>query len=286
MEKRIALLAVVLTVVGVCNSVVLALPPMGPPKAFFGEDQWAVDVEFSHGQMDLQGYGKDRESQGAGVWGATTYAKHDIEGLTSNMVFGSLGYGVSENCDVYVRLGAADAQDEISEKRANGAQGNEYRGLDGGLGFAYGLGARTTLWQDGDVTWGGLFQLTWSNPGDGSISLTPRNDTSLNLTGDAELDFWEIQVAIGPTLQLDTFSVYGGPFLHVVRGDLDISVSGVDAFSATWRVESSQDVTEQSQFGGYAGAQWDLDDRSSMYIEYQSTGDAWGVGLGAFWRTE
>ncbi len=45
-------------------------------------------------------------------------------------------------------------------------------------------------------------------------------------------------------------------------------------------------MREKSQFGAYLGAQWDLDESGSVYVEYQLTGDAWAVGLGGLWRTE
>lgn len=284
MQKKIALLAVVLIIVGTCSSVVSALPSMGPPRASVGQDQWAAGLGYSYSQMDLEAFGKAREDPDGGGWLPASYAKHRIEDLTSSIILGRLDYGVSESMDVFLYLGASDAQDDMTEDRATGAQGNEYSGLDCSYGFAWGLGARATFWQDGDVTWGGLLQVLWENPGEGDISLRPTDGDPSRLTGDADLDLWEIQIAAGPTVQLEGFSIYGGPFLHFVRGDLEVNISGTDSFSAINRVELSQDVRQESEFGFYAGLQGEADAETSWYAEYRITGDAWGIGIGAVRR--
>ena len=280
MEKRLALLAAAFIVM-VSGSVVSALPPMGPPKALVGQDQWAVGVGFSHSRMDLEAFGTARERLDDAVpWLPASYAKHKIEDLTSNMVLGRLSYGAFDNVDVFACLGLSDAQDDMTEDLATGGDGNQYEGLDCSHGFAWGFGARATFWQESDIAWGGLVQVLWENPSDGDISLIPTDGDPSRMTGDAELDLLEIQVAVGPTVQVNDLSVYGGPFLHFVSGDLDVSVTGTDAFAAVNRVELSQDVDQESEFGFYAGAQGAADQDTSWYVEFQITGDAWGIGVG------
>ena len=289
MEKRTAMLVVALMVVSMCSSVVVALPPMGPPKAMVGQDQWTVGVGFSHGEVDLDTRGTGREDEGFGFF-APVSDKHEIENLTTNIILGSLGFGISDSWDVFVSVGAADAEDDITEELAGGAVGNRYTGFDSSYEIAYGFGSRATFWEDGDITWGGLFQILWQNP-DGSVDLGAFTDPiartdAFTLTGDAELDFWELQVAVGPTWEGDNFRVYGGPFLHIVDGDIDIDTAGVDAADAPWRVVSSGEVEEASRFGGYAGAQWLMSENTIANLEIQVTADAWAVGLGAVWKFE
>lgn len=284
MSKRPTMLAGVLMVVITFSSVAVALPPMGPPKAMVGQDQWTIGLGLSRGEMDLEANGEGRENQGAG-FAAIALDRHDVEGLTTNVVLASLAFGVSDTWDVFVSVGAADAEDDITEELANGADGNKYTGLDSSFEIAYGIGTRMTFWEDGDVTWGALAQILWQNP-DGSVDLRAANDPTFTLTGDAELDFWELQVAAGPTWEGGDFRVYGGPFLHIVDGDIDLDTTGVDAFSATWQVESSGDIREASQFGGYVGGQWDVNENTIANVEIQFTADAWAVGLGAIWRFE
>jgi opacity protein-like surface antigen len=287
MRRKIALLSVALIVVGLSSSVVSALPSMGPPRALIGQDQWNIDLGYSYSQMDLDASGKSREDPGSGIWGPWLGSKHDIGDLTSNLVLGQLGYGVAPNLDVFVCLGVSDAQDDMKETLSSGAPGDEYTGVDCGLGFAWGLGARATFWQDGDVTWGGLLQVIWENPRNGDVTLRPEPPTLPNrLTGDAEIDLREIQVAVGPTVQLEGFSVYGGPFLHFVKGDVDLSVSGLDASGVPplERVKLSEDIEQASEFGFYAGLQGEVEAETSWYAEYRITADAWGIGIGAVRR--
>ncbi len=286
MHRKLASLAFGLIIIGVCSSVVSALPAMGPPKALVGQEQWSVGLGYSYSQMDLEATGKSREDPGTEIWSEWFSSKHDIEGLASSLVLGQLGYGISPNLDLFVYLGASDAQDDMKESTAGSVAGDEYTGLDASFGFAWGLGARATFLQDGDVTWGGLIQVVWANPAEGDIELSPEPPGLPNpLTGDAELDLREIQVAVGPTIQLEGVAVYGGPFLHFVDGDIETSVSGLPAGGPPLdRVELKEDIQEQSMLGIYAGLQGEADENTSLYAEYRMTADAWGIGIGAMYR--
>lgn len=282
MKKRIALFPVIIMVVVVCSSTALALPPMGPPKAVFGENRWAIGINYSHQKMDLELFGKAREDLGLGAgWELYEYTKYKIEDLTSNMFLSSLGYGICENWDAFVYAGVAGDKNEIKETLAGGSSGNQYYEFGGDYIAAWGFGTRATFCQDGNLTWGGLFQMVWS--GIDSSSLKLRGDP--NFSGNLELDFWEIQVAAGPTLQLDGFSIYGGPFLHFVNGDMSLEGTTVSS-GATQRVMSNTDIREESNFGAFVGAQWDIAEDTFWYTEYQFTGDAWGAGMGIVWKFE
>jgi len=286
MEKRTVLLALTFMVVGVCNSVVVAIAPMGPPRATLQEGQWAFGLEYGHNEMDLESFGSVTETQFSGgsvLTTASSFAKYKIENLKSNMYLARLGVGTWENWDLFIRFGASDAQDEISEVLANGAAGtDQYRDYDGGLGFAWGFSTRATFYEQGDTTWGGLLQITWANP-DGS-SITNKNDSTFS--GDVEIDYWEVQVAIGPTVEFDNFRVYGGPFLHFLNGDLNLNGQIADPPGPPTLivVDTSHEIREESQLGGYAGAQWYLGENSSLYTELQFTDDVWGVGIGTLWK--
>jgi hypothetical protein len=281
MEKRTAMLVVVLAVTSMFSSVALALPPMGPPRATAGQDQWTIGAEYGRGEMDLETSGDVQEVLLGSAFERST--DFDIDGLESNMFFANLSYGIHDSWDVFVRLGAADGEGEIDEDPGNGGAGDTYTGMDGSLGFAWGIGTRATFWEDGDVTWGGLFQATWLDPDGSDVDL--KGDPAFS--GDADLDFWEIQIAAGPTVEYDNFRVYGGPFLHFVGGDLDISGQTVDQpGSITITMTASQDIEEESIFGGYVGAQWLMAENATCNVEFQATGDAWAIGVGAIWKFE
>lgn len=282
MEKKITLLIVVFVVIGLFGSIVMALPPIGPPRAMVGQDRWAVDVGFSHSKMDLEANGTTREDPSGAGWLVLASSEHKIEDLTSNIVLGRISFGAYDTIDVFACLGLSNAQDDMTETQNSNylVAGNRYSGMEAGYGFAYGFGARATFWQEGDITWGGFVQILWENPRDGDIDLAPEDGDPSKLSGDVEIDLQEIQVAVGPTIDMGIVSLYGGPFLHIVSGDLDADISGIDSFSAVNRVSLSQDVEEESEFGGFVGALGEMDKDTSWFAEFQVTSDAWGIGIG------
>ena len=280
MEKKIALLAVAFMIVIVTNSAVLALTPMGPPKAMLGQDRWDIGVEYSYQTMDLEATGKDTNIEHIpSLYITTRKGKYEINDFKSNVILGRLGYGISDSWDAFVRLGAVDGQCDLEQTFPDSAR-HEYKDFDGSFGLAWGFGTRATFWQDEKLSWGGLFQMTWMEPDDSSISsiISPGN---LHYSGTADIDIREVQIAVGPTWQIeDNVRIYGGPFLHYVDGDLDISGEIVDPGVGV-EMKSSGDLEEKSQFGGYVGANFDVDENTSCFIEYQLTDDAWAFGLGA-----
>jgi hypothetical protein len=278
MEKKIALFIVTIMLLSVSSSAVFALSPMGPPKALFGLNRWGVGIEYGNQTMDLEAVGIVSEIivDPLDVLPSVKY-EHNIDNLKSNILMVSVGYGLSDNWDAFVRLGLADAKGDIEQTFPDNAPPNEYKGYDGSFGLGWGIGTRATFWQDDKVSWGGLLQITWLEPDSSSISLSgePR------FSGDAEIDVEEVQIAVGPTWRVnESISIYGGPFLHFVDGDLDISGRTVD-MGTEILMETKGDIEEKSQFGGYVGAHLDMDENTSCYIECQLTKDAWGIGIGA-----
>jgi len=156
----------------------------------------------------------------------------------------NLGYGVSDDWDFFVRLGLTDIEQDD---------------FDGDAEFAYGFGTKATFSQQDSMTLGGLFQILWSEA----------DDTILGTQTDVE--YYEIQIAVGPTFDYDGLSIYGGPFLHFVDGDFKVSGLG------------SADIEQESEFGGFVGVQFDLVENASCCVEYQITGDAQAVCAGIVW---
>ncbi len=284
MEKRVALLALVLMVIGVCSPVAIAIPPMGPPRASLHEGQSALGLEYGYSEMDLQTFGSVIEKQfisGVLQTTATSYTSFEIKDLQSNMFWGRLDVGTWENWDMFVRIGLSDAQDDISSVNADGSLSDQYKDYKGDNGFGWGFGTRATFYQEGDTTWGGLIQVTWSNPDSSDVII----ESEPSFTGEVEMDYWEVQIAIGPTVELDNCRLYGGPFLHFINGDLNLNGS----YDPTGVIDlitqdTSHEIREESQVGGYAGAQWYLNENSSLFTELQFTSDAWGFGIGTTWK--
>ena len=296
MEKKISFITLVSVALSVCCSAALAGSPMGPPRALVGHRRWVVDFEYAHQKIDLETCGHCTQVYDPLWWDNpfTSSSKFEIKDLKSDMFLGSLGYGLRENVDVFVRLGAADAKDEIGPiEFTTCPECEHYFDFDGGSGFAWGLGTRATFWQKGNLAWGGLFQITWVDPDRSKLTWQNPEDPEERLSGKMDLDWREVQIATGPTWKVtDGLCIYGGPFWLFVRGDLDVKMSWLFAEEELGRLICSHDVKEQSQFGGYCGALWDLARgprfmriaNASLYAECQFTDDAWGIGLGCIIR--
>ncbi|MHC4087822.1 MAG: hypothetical protein ACYSWZ_23355 [Planctomycetota bacterium] len=205
---------------------------MGAPKAGLKQGQFGLGLNYTTSEMDLE----------FDLIGGFPTETGEVE---SDMLFVDLGYGINDQWEGFVRLGVAKL---------------EMDGWDGGNEFAYGFGTKVTISEQDAITWGALFQMVWIE-GD---------DTVLGV--DAEIDAYEIQIAIGPTYDAENVRIYGGPFLHLVDGDLE--VIGIDV----------ADIEQESVFGGYVGAQFDIAENSCINVEAQLTGDAWaisgGIGFG------
>jgi hypothetical protein len=165
-----------------------------------------------------------------------------------------------------------------SPAAALGFQNNQKFDVDGDHELAGGVGTRFTLVDCETVKWGGMAQITWHQPEGGSAWTNSAG--GFRTTGDWELDYWELIVAFGPTFVYDNVQFYCGPFLHMVRGDMDFSGTTTDGS----RAKTSQDLEEEAMLGGYAGMQMDLKENMLIYVDGQFTGKAWGIGVGTIFR--
>ena len=218
MNKKLLLVVVILTALALTGSA-LALAPMGPPTAGLKTGQFRAGVEYSYSDVDMELDGETLDS------------------VTSNMIFGNLGYGIMDEWEAFVRLGVANVDVDT---------------FSGDYGFAWGLGTKYTFLKQEGLDWGALFQMTWTNSEDDGV----------------EIDFYDMQIAVGPTYKLsDTLSIYGGPFLHFIDGDVE-----------------GADLEEDSAFGGYVGAEAALANNTSLFGEVQLTGAGWAIGMGINWK--
>ncbi|MEE9370665.1 MAG: hypothetical protein V3W45_04245 [Sedimentisphaerales bacterium] len=228
-RKRMLLLVVALMVAVLWSSAAWALRPMGPPMAGLEQGQYSVGFDFSYSKMNAE-----IESE----------TVDDIESLA---YLANLGYGISDNCEAFIRLGLAGIKDI----------GDSDQDFEGDNQFAYGFGIKGTFAEDDTLTWGGLFQMDWTKTED----------------SDVEIDYYQIQIAAGPTYQMEGMSLFCGPFLHFADGEVDVSA-----------IDETYDVEQESIFGGYVGAQFDIAENASWNIEYQLTADAYAICTGIEWR--
>lgn len=264
------------------SSTAFGLSPLGPPRSLLKEDQNAFSIDLGYSNMDLQTFGDMEITYLSPYSQSSSFTEFQIDNLKSTLVSARLDTNIFENWDIFFRLGISDGADEITEVQADGSTGHQYNDFDGGFGVSWGLGTRTTFYAEGNTTWGGLFQVNWMNPGDSSITDASDSD----FAGDINLDYWEVQLAIGPTVQYNNFRIYGGPFLQFINGDLEISGTTLsdDIIPLDIAVKATHEIREESQLGAYLGAQFNLGNDNTLVTEIQFTSDIWGIGIGSTWK--
>jgi hypothetical protein len=251
--------------------------PMGPPMALLGEGQWGLDFEYGSEEIDLRACGTLTEVSPGFV--DTADELFHVKDLESNMFFGSLAYGVCDNWDVYLRLGVADAQDDIHT-----GPGEVPLNFDGDYGFAWGVGSRATFCRWGAWSFGGILQVTWFDPDDTSYAGSTATET---WSGDTEMDYWQTQAGLAAIYHMDVWSFWAGPFLQFVDGDLDINESFTILPSGpSGTATASMDLKQESEFGVHFGANYEMSRQWNLWAEGQWSDDSWLFGAGVIFKPE
>lgn len=244
MKCKVLVLMVVIFNLASLN--VFALDPMGPTAAGLKQGESRIGFEYGYSDSDFEFSSIPSLGVSAG--------KDDLE---VQKYYGVIGTGISDDIEAFVRIGAAKVQQDDLDSVIGDADG-----------LAFGGGLKATLKQEDNVKWGVLAQLNWM-------------DTEFDTNPSLEISMLELQIAFGPTVQIsDNFSVYGGPFLKFVDGDLELSGTSV-----------SSEISEDSILGGYLGMQIDVDAKENqigngyfIFGEGQYTNDGWGLATGIGWK--
>jgi len=282
-----------LLAVGLSSSVALALDPMGPAVASLKKGQYSAGVDYSHSTMDVElneGKGSWRQYQNSILIGSASgkLPSYTIENMSLNKVYANIGYGIANNWEAFLRLGAADIDYKYRDDLWLSGQKLFPTGKkeNGDAGFAIGFGTRATFYDQNDLQLGGLFQISWAKS-DGRQSgayppdaggVYPKWEAPHEWSNSVDIEIIEIQVALGPTYQLmDGVSIYGGPFFHFIDGSVDAKYreSGTGLGNTfLYLTKHSYDIDECAIFGGYVGLQVNAIKNASFNIEYQHTAAA------------
>ncbi len=263
---------IVLAAIGLAGSTAFALDLMGPPAGGLKQGQFHVGLDYSYGEMDLKldtgRWVEHLDGMFYDAGKATSFTLKDFETAT---LYANFGYGIADNWDVFLRLGGTNAEFDDSIWL-------DAESFDSGAQMAIGAGVKGTFYEEGRFRLGGILQVGWAEY-DGKLKAPHWATADL-----VEMNITEVQIAVGPTYQFtDRFSMYGGPFLHFVDGDLKDRVSewtedGLLTSRYSWRVK------EDSVLGAYIGAQVDLAENCSLNFECQLTSAAEAIALGLLWR--
>lgn len=261
-----ALLRGFFLVFALSGSVAFGLDFMGPPAAGLDKGQLSLGSSYSYSRMDVDIKG---DYFGNHVGSTIELPKK----LKMNKYYSVLAYGLEENSDVYLLLGSVRNKTGI----VSNIRGT--KDVDSDSECAIGFGAKRTFYEEGPLKLGGLYQMSWVRDIDINERLLV---TNWYHTVEGELDLTEIQIAVGPSYQLNEFvSIYGGPFFHFIYGDFSYSESCSQCGSVSG---GTDDVREASWFGGYIGAQVELIKKAPFNIEWQHTAYADAVAMSITWR--
>jgi hypothetical protein len=270
---KIWLLCLAFIIIGLGGSNAFALDLMGPPTAELEKDMFRGGIEYSFSKMDLdliEGKGiifRVGESPVSGTAESITIKDYEV-----NTIYATVGYGIFENGEAFIRMGTANATfgDSLWD------EGEEF---DSKYNFAIGAGLKTTLYEGFDWKVGGLFQINRTEL-DGEID---SSSWSISQPHFAEISTTEMQIAIGATyMWTGWLSVYGGPFAHYISGDFDYEFTRISTNLDTG--EYSWEINEGPTYGGYIGGQFKFAKNCSANIEYQQTSNAQVFGANFMMR--
>jgi opacity protein-like surface antigen len=283
-------------------SITLALDPMGPPVAELEKNQFSIGAEYSASRMDLKlNEGKiTRKGYINGTLSSISSGplnRYIVTNMHMDKVWAKISYGVTGDWDVFLRLGTADMDFDYSKRMncVNNAcqvfpSGQKFNGHNN---FAIGLGTKLTFHKEENLKWGGLFQISWcQSDGKDTGSLLAASSITgygTSYSHSIDVDLVEIHVALGPDYRLtDNISVYGGPFLHFINGDIKghYYESGTSPAGTLvgYSSDYSYDIDQRAFFGGYVGLEMNVTKNISSNIEYQHTAAADALALNLTWK--
>jgi len=238
-------LAIGLVVLSLSSSV-YALDPLGAPKALLGRNHWSLGIEYAYSETDTELTGI--------FFGGEVTPDVSSKSLKANRVYVTPRYGVLENLDVFVRLGALTLETPVLTAAR----------FEGDTDLAWGIGAAATVYDSERFDWGVIVQ--WSRGESEADSINP----TMHFRSEMEVE--SFQVATGPTYQFrEDLNLYGGGFYHSLDGEYRDNIP------------IRFDMEEDSSFGGFVGLDWMAKDDALWNVELQHTGTAFGIATGLRW---
>jgi hypothetical protein len=326
MGKKLLLLGLVFVLVGVWTPNVFAFGYIGRPTAELNKGQWSAGFNYSYSTQDLDTtklkwdeYYSESWTEVRDVDGVVVDADSEEEmdsgslkmksrDFNTQRYVGRLAYGVSDSWTVYGQLGGADVEgkwrgshiepgDPEDEEDGAPVQVSDGLSMNFDNDFTWGLGTKITFARQPKTEWGVAIQMNWLNTSwSEKVSTTSYYEDSWvdsEVERDSiDLESYDIVIAVGPTVDMGGWRLYGGPFYYYLSGDIErkYETSEVDTgptgagytgtYSEVNKGTASADLDAQSNFGGYIGAQFDISKTCNATLEFAATGDGWGMGAG------
>ncbi len=256
---------------------------LGTPTAELEKGQWSAGFSYTFIDMDLDTIKLTEKweyfdlGSGLGDSSGVDKFKLDMKDVKTQRYYGTIGYGVADWCEVFVQLGFADVK---GKTRDDPPDGDDWEGHNFDNDFAWGLGTRITFYEQNNIRWGTSVQMNWL---DTSVDY---KDAGAGWTEKQQIDFetFDLLIAVGPTVDMGGWKLYGGPFYYYLSGDLDAKGTYSEPGWELERWKASGDIEAKSNFGGFVGAQFPLTGNCDMTTELSFTGDSWAFGTGIVWK--
>lgn len=274
MKKGLLLLAVVV-VVGLCASSVFAV--IGPPTAGLNKGQWSGGFDYSYSKqgLDKTTLKGTYFSTDAGVPQSTS-TNLKFKHLKTQRYYGTIGYGIDDWWELNVSLGISDVKDTYKQVKVGKVY--EWIGINLDNDLAWGWGTKVTFARQDKIDWGVAFQMNWL---DTSMSYDTTESSGTELYHRTpSLSTYDLLVAVGPTVDMGGWKLYGGPFYYYLNGDLDSKVIGYESGVFDFIDKESGDLRAKDNFGGFIGAQVDLTNSIVWTVEVSAQQNGWGLGTG------
>jgi hypothetical protein len=282
MNKRVAVLGLLVAIISVSA---LGSGFMGPPTAELEQGQFSVGYNFMYSDTDydtMQITVLDSwiPEGGTPVSISRPGAKIKFGDVKVQRHYATISYGAAKWWEVYVQLGGADLKGKAKYPA-------ETFSTDFGSDFAWGLGTKVTFCDQGNVRWGTSVQMNWL---DSSTSSNFSEVVGAGIESGIEttsFDTFDLLIAVGPTVDMGGWKLYGGPFYYYVSGDYQFEQNGSSSspgYSETFLWRESGDIEADSNFGAFIGTQLPLSDNVDMTAEFTFTGDSWAVGTGVTFK--
>lgn len=254
-------MAMVVVLLALLTSTVFAVGNIGPTTAGLKKGQWSIGADYAYSDIDLDTSSmKWKDPEGSGKMPFT------FEDVKTNFYYATLGYGLTDNLEVFGRLGIADIKGEGIWPAFSSEMGLNF---DNDIVWGYGI--RYTFHQKEKVSWGVTAQMNWIDTSLGFRDDVVEEGDTIDLSG------YDLLVSVGPTIDMRGWTLYGGPFFYMVNEDFDVDDHDLGA-GTLW--EGSADVEEDGSFGGHIGAAIPLGKNTDMTFEVASISGGWSAGTG------
>lgn len=252
---------------------------LGPPTAEMQKGQWGIGYNYTYIDTDFDKTTMTEYIYLDGTLNEASSERMHAEDIKIHRHYGTIAYAVADWWEAYVQLGVADV------KMKTRYEGERWTGINFDNDFAWGWGTRLTFHEQPNTRWGFSAQMNWLDTDADAPFMDSLDDTTYTGQTDVSFETYDLLLAVGPTVDMGGWILYGGPFYYYLSGDYDLDITALSGGGSVLTEDAHADLEEDSNFGGFIGAQFDLWENAGMTTEFSFTGAGWAAGAGLMWRT-